>query len=132
MNMVTEYTMKSSDTNKSPFRRQHIYVHSEFWTLYEALWKEAEKIGYSHQMKDEFIKKVKDNIDFYVMSFHIGIGANQFNFIPQTEVVEEEILNLEHDFVKVYNEIEQGRYAISKHEIAKWQKIPLNKLIILE
>lgn len=37
---------------------------------------EAEKIGYSHQMKDEFIKKVKDNIDFYVMSFHIGIGAN--------------------------------------------------------
>ena len=50
----------------------------------------------------------------------------------QTEVVEEEILNLEHDFVKVYNEIEQGRYAISKHEIAKWQKIPLNKLIILE
>lgn len=75
---------------------------------------------------------MKDNIDFYVMSFHIGIGANQFNFIPQTEVVEEEILNLEHDFVKVYNEIEQGRYAISKHEIAKWQKIPLNKLIILE
>lgn len=89
MNMVTEYTMKSSDTNKSPFRRQHIYVHSEFWTLYEALWKEAEKIGYSHQMKDEFIKKVKDNIVFMCVFSH-RYWSQPFNFIPQTEVVEEE------------------------------------------